>query len=141
MTTDSACVFCKIIAGQIPSLKVYEDDVVFAFMDIGPIVHGHVLVIPKAHYATVMETPPEVLAAVNERIPKLARAALKATGRKACHVLVNSGAEASQSVGHLHYHILPRAEGDGYHLHWPSQKLDMSAGKELASSIAKMINR
>src|SRR3954469_8223252 len=114
MPTDPNCIFCKIVAGQIPSHKVYEDDIVLAFLDIGPVVKGHTLVIPKAHHATVMEIPPEVLGAVCQRIPKIARAVLAVTGAKACHVLANNGEEAMQSVAHLHYHIMPRASGDGF---------------------------
>lgn len=138
---DPQCIFCRIAAGQIPSHKVYEDDVVFAFLDIGPIVRGHCLVIPKAHYPTLMETPPEVLAAVNARLPKLARAVLAATGHTACHVLTNSGAEASQSVQHLHYHILPRYQGDGYTLSWPAGKLENETARQLCKGvIAALVN-
>ena len=133
--TDPNCVFCKISAGQIPSFKVYEDDVVFAFLDIGPIVKGHTLVIPKAHHGTVMDIPPAVLGAVNERIPKIAKAVLAATGAKACHVLVNNGTEAMQSVHHLHYHILPREAGDGMRIPWPAGTLDKAAGAALAQAI------
>ena len=118
------CVFCKIIAGQIPSYKVYEDDVVFAFLDVTPLMNGHTLVVPKAHHATVMETPPEVLGAINQRIPKISRAVLAATGAKACHVLVNNGSEAMQSVHHLHYHILPRAAGDSFRIPWNATPID-----------------
>jgi histidine triad (HIT) family protein len=139
MPTDPNCIFCKIVAGKIPSFKVYEDDTVFAFVDIGPIVDGHVLVVPKGHYASLLETPAEVNAAVNERIPRIAKAVIAAVGKKACHVLTNAGAEASQSVGHLHYHILPRSAGDGYHLEWPARKLDMAAGKQLAEGIVKRL--
>ena len=137
--TDSSCIFCKIIAGQIPSFKVYEDDSVFAFADIGPVVHGHVLVVPKAHYSTIMDIPADLSGQIAERLPKLTRAVLAATGLKACHVLINNGSEASQSVHHLHYHILPRAEGDGYKLHWPSQKLDVSVGQALAQAVIKAL--
>ena len=133
------CVFCKIIAGQIPSYKVYEDDVVFAFLDIGPLVTGHTLVVPKAHHATVMETPPEVLGAVNERIPKISRAVLAATGAKACHVLVNNGSEAMQSVHHLHYHILPRTAGDGFHIPWDAKPIDKAAAPGLVAAIQEGI--
>ena len=133
-SNDANCIFCKIIAGQIPCVKVYEDETVLSFLDVGPLVEGHTLVIPKAHHATVMEIPPEVLAAVNARIPKIARAVLAATGAKACHVLVNNGAEAMQSVGHLHYHILPRRAGDTFRIPWPAGKLDK--GAELAKAIA-----
>lgn len=133
------CIFCKIISGQIPSFKVYEDDTVFAFLDVTPLMTGHTLVVPKAHHATVMEIPPEVLGAVNARIPKISRAVLAATGRKACHVLVNNGSEAMQSVHHLHYHILPRAEGDGFHIPWNAKPIDKAAAPELAASIGRAI--
>ena len=66
---DAGCIFCRIVAGEIPCHKVYEDDEVLSFLDVGPIVTGHTLVIPKAHYRTVMETPAAVLAAVNEVPP------------------------------------------------------------------------
>ena len=135
------CVFCKIIAGQIPSYKVYEDDVVFAFLDITPLMEGHTLVVPKAHHATVMETPPEVLGAVNERIPKISRAVLQAIGAKACHVLANNGSEAMQSVHHLHYHILPRAAGDGFHIPWNAKPIDKAAAPELVTAIQQGIGR
>jgi len=135
MATDPTCIFCKIVAGQIPCLKVYEDDVVLSFLDIGPIAHGHTLVIPKSHYPTVMEIPPEVLAAVNQRIPKIARAVLAASGAKACHVLANNGEEAMQSVHHLHYHIVPRASGDGIRIPWNTRDLDKTAGAGLAQAI------
>ncbi|MCL2639227.1 MAG: HIT domain-containing protein [Phycisphaerales bacterium] len=131
------CIFCKIVAGTIPSFKVFEDDVVFAFLDIGPLVTGHVLVIPKVHYATVMETPAEVFAAVSARIPALSRAVLAATGAKACHVLINNGSEAMQSVGHLHYHILPRKVGDAFRIPWNAGTLDKGAAAMLAEKIKK----
>jgi histidine triad (HIT) family protein len=137
--SDPTCVFCKIIAGQIPCFKVYEDDMVLAFLDIGPIVPGHTLVIPKAHHATVMEIPPEVLGAVNQRIPKIAKAVLAEVGAPACHVLVNNGTEAMQSVHHLHYHILPRSDGDGFRIPWPSQAADKNAAGALAKAIASRV--
>ena len=71
MATDPNCIFCKIVAGQIPCFKVYEDESVLAFLDIGPLVKGHTVVIPKHHHATMMETPPEVLAAVASCLPKI----------------------------------------------------------------------
>ena len=139
--TDPNCIFCKIAAGHIPSFKVFEDDVVFAFLDIGPLVTGHTLVIPKAHYPTVMETPPEVLSAINARIPALSRAVLAATGAKACHVLVNNGSEAMQSVDHLHYHILPRKPGDSFRIPWNAGTLDKASGSSLAESIKSELAR
>ena len=140
MATDPTCIFCKIIAGQIPCLKVYEDDVVLAFLDIGPLVNGHTLVIPKQHVATVMDAPPELLAAVSERLPKIAKAVLQVSGAAACHVLVNNGAEAQQSVHHLHVHILPRAKGDSFRIPWNAGVLDKVAAGEMARQIAQQIS-
>lgn len=140
MPANPDCIFCKIIAGQIPCLKVYEDDTVLAFLDIGPLVRGHTLVIPKAHHPTVMDIPPALLGAINERIPKLAKAVLATTGANACHVLVNNGAEAMQSVPHLHYHILPRASGDSFRIPWNAGTLDKADGTSLAASIHKNVH-
>jgi histidine triad (HIT) family protein len=118
MATDPTCVFCKIASGLIPSFKVFEDEVVLAFLDISPVVKGHTLVVSKQHYPSVMETPGEALAAVNQRIPAISRAVLVATGAAACSVLINNGAEAGQTVRHIHYHILPRVEGDRFDIPW-----------------------
>jgi histidine triad (HIT) family protein len=86
-----------------------------------------------------MEAPAELVAAVNHRMPKIARAVLAATGVKACHVLVNNGAEAQQSVGHLHYHILPRESGDGFGIPWKAGSLEKQAAAALASAMARGI--
>jgi histidine triad (HIT) family protein len=137
--TDPNCIFCKIVAGEIPCFKVFEDDVVLAFLDVGPLVTGHTLVIPKAHHATVMAIPPEVLASVNARLPQLSRAVLAATGAKACHVLVNSGSEAMQSVAHLHYHILPRKPGDTFRIPWNAGSLAKADGSALAEVIKSKV--
>ena len=135
MHSDPNCIFCKIASGQIPCFKIFEDDTVLAFLDIEPLVRGHTLVVPKEHHATVMEIPGEVLGAINQRIPALARAVLKATGNAACHVLVNNGSEAMQSVHHLHYHIIPRKSGDGFRIPWNASRLDKEAGGALAGTI------
>ena len=133
---DANCVFCKIVAGQIPCHKVYEDELMLAFLDIGPIVRGHTLVVPKNHYANVIETPPEIVGEINARMGKLVHAVLAATGTKACHVLTNCGEEASQSVPHLHYHLLPRYAGDGYRLAWPTGQLEAGEAGVIKAGIA-----
>ncbi len=133
--TDPDCIFCKIIAGQIPSFKIYEDEAVFAFLDIGPLTHGHALVIPKAHHATVMTIPPETLAAAAARVPTLAKALLAATGAPACHVLINNGEEALQSVHHLHIHIIPRSSDDGFTIPWKTTPLDKQSAPALVQQI------
>lgn len=136
---DENCIFCKIVAGTIPCFKLYEDDQVLCFLDVFPIVAGHTLIIPKSHYSNIMETPPEVLAAINLRVPKLVAAAVKGVSAVACHVLTNSGREAGQSVDHLHYHILPRFEGDGYKLNWNPSKLDPTLAARLQLSIGQTL--
>ena len=135
----SDCLFCKIIAGQIPCLKVYEDDTVLSFLDIGPLVPGHTLVIPKSHHTNVLDIPPELLGKVNERLPKIAKAVLAVTGAQACHILVNNGPDAMQSVGHLHYHIIPRIPGDSFRIPWNTSNLDKTAGAAMAQAIGRKI--
>ncbi len=136
-TSDPSCIFCKIIAGTIPCAKVYEDDTVLAFLDIGPLVRGHTLVIPKDHVATVMTAPADLMAAIGQRLPKISQAVLAATGASSCHVLLNNGPQALQSVAHLHYHILPRIPGDSFRIPWNVGNLDKQDAANLAATIAK----
>ncbi len=138
---DESCIFCRIVAGSIPCHRIYEDDVVLSFLDIGPVTPGHVLVIPKAHHATVMAAPAELMAELGRRLPKLARAVTQAVNCPACHVLLNSGVEAMQSVAHLHYHIIPRRLGDSFHVPWPAGKLDTAAAQSLAASIGENLKK
>lgn len=114
----SDCVFCKIVAGQIPSTRVYEDDAILAFLDIGPIIKGHTLVIPKAHHETLTDVPPALLARVIEGVRRVAvaqRAGLKADG---VNVHQSNGAVAGQVVPHVHFHVIPRFAGDGHRWNW-----------------------
>lgn len=129
------CLFCKMVAGDIPCHKVYEDADVMAFLDIGPIVRGHTLVVPKHHRTNYLDCPPAVAAQLAAVLPRLCRGIVAATGATACHVLTNNGPAAMQSVMHLHHHILPRLEGDGFTLPWPARKLDADDGAKLAAAI------
>lgn len=116
------CVFCKIVEGAIPSTRVYEDSHVLAFMDIGPIVKGHVLVIPKAHHDPLTDLPPALLARVMEVVQRVAAAqtgALKADG---VNVHQANGAAAGQVVPHVHFHVIPRFDGDGHRWNWAAGK-------------------
>lgn len=110
------CLFCKIIKGDIPGAKVYEDDKVLAFLDIKPINPGHVLVAPKEHYANILDTPEEILSAVISAVKKIAPAVLTAVNAKGFNLGVNNGSDAGQLVPHLHFHIMPRHLDDGYRL-------------------------
>ena len=108
------CIFCKIVQGEIPSYKVYENDKVLAFLDIRPVNYGHTLVIPKTHHKNLIDTPDDLLCEIITVVKKLAPAVKGAVGLKAHNLVVNSGEEAGQVVFHTHFHIIPRFEGDGY---------------------------
>ncbi|MBI2903027.1 MAG: HIT family protein [Candidatus Methylomirabilis oxyfera] len=118
------CVFCKIRDGRIPSVKIYDDERTFAIMDINPLNDGHLLVIPKAHAATLYEIAEDDLgwaAVVAKRIALALRTALRPDG---LNVLQANGAAAFQSVAHLHLHLIPRWGGDGKGFDWKLIKGD-----------------
>ena len=112
----SDCLFCKIISGEIPSQKIYEDRSVLAFLDMNPCNPGHALVVPKRHCEKLLDASGEDLRSIISVIPRIAAAILKAFNYKAFNLGVNNGAIAGQVIPHLHFHIVPRKEGDGYEL-------------------------
>ncbi len=116
------CIFCRIIRGEIPSSKVYEDEDVFAFLDIGPLAWGHVLVVPKKHVEEVAAMSPAEASALFAAVPRLAAGVMKATGAEGLNVLQNNGAVAGQAVAHLHVHLIPRRAGDGLGYRWNAKK-------------------
>jgi histidine triad (HIT) family protein len=111
-------VFDKILAGEIPCQKVYEDDHVLAFLDIGPLSRGHVLVIPKERKAFLHELSDASAAAIGRVLPRLSRAVLAATGAKAYNILQNNGTDAHQVVMHVHFHIIPKIGETGLGIGW-----------------------
>ena len=113
MTRDPDCIFCKIVAGEVPCHKVYETDTVLAFLDILPTSRGHTLVIPKAHCADLLCTPQDVLRDVAAALPGVAKAVVEATGAEGFNVLQSNQACAGQCVFHIHFHVVPRRAGDG----------------------------
>jgi histidine triad (HIT) family protein len=131
-----ATVFDKILDGQLPCHRVYEDEHVLAFLDIGPLSLGHTLVIPKERKAMLHELSDESAAALGRVLPRLARAVMAATGATAYNVLQNNGAEAHQAVFHVHFHIIPRHEGRGLGLVWEPGSTDHTAAATLAAQIA-----
>jgi histidine triad (HIT) family protein len=133
-------IFTKIIAGEIPSHRVYEDDHVFAFLDIGPLSRGHTLVLPKEAAETLDTLSDTAAAAIGKVLPRLCRAVLKATGATAYNVLQNNGRAANQAVMHVHFHIIPKyPDGSGLGLTWRPRSLDQAEGTELARQIAGYI--
>ncbi len=134
MTPD--CIFCKIAHGQIPSAKVYEDDQFLAFMDIGPVIKGHTLVMPKAHYDPLVDTPAEVLRDLIVVVQKVARAQQKALGTDGINVIQNNGRVAGQAVPHLHFHVIPRFDQDGHRWNWVAgQYADPAEMQRLAQAL------
>lgn len=114
------CLFCKIISGEIPSSKVYEDENVLAFLDINPVNHGHTLVVPKKHVTNIEEASEEQLAQLMSAVKKIGQSIKDALGVSGYNVMENNDSVAGQIIPHLHFHIIPRHEGDGLRL-WPSR--------------------
>lgn len=127
------CVFCAIAAGEIPCFKVYEDELVLAYLDINPFSEGHTLVIPKAHTTGLLDTPEETLAVLLARVKKVAAHLKTALGCDGFHILQNNGAAAGQTVGHIHFHIVPRRNGDP--IEFANRPGDMDHLKALATRI------
>jgi histidine triad (HIT) family protein len=133
------CVFCKMVAGEIPVTKIFEDDVVLSFLDIGPVSDGHVLVIPKQHFNRVDECPSDLLSEVGSRLGPIASAVMKAMGCEGYNVLCNNGRAAGQLVEHLHFHIIPRMMADGVFTRWPSYEYKEGKMEEIAVKIRKCL--
>lgn len=133
-------IFSKIIAGEIPCHKVYEDDRVLAFLDINPLSDGHTLVIPKEPAVTLDQLSDESAAAIGKVLPRIARAVKQATGTDEYNVLQNNGALAHQAVMHVHFHIIPKEkDGPGLGVGWNPRKLDDERAAELAERIASAV--
>ena len=128
-------VFAKILRGEIPCHKVYEDDLVLSFLDIFPLSDGHTLVIPKEPAETLDQLSDESAAAVGRALPRICRAVMAATGATAYNVLENNGAAAHQAITHVHFHIIPRIGDKGLGVGWKPGKLDDARAKELLAAI------
>lgn len=117
-------IFEKIVSREISATIVYEDDDTLAFLDIGPIVKGHTLVIPKICYDRVTETPDEVLVKLMLVAKRIAAAQIKGLGASGINIIQNNGEAAGQAVPHLHFHVIPRFDGDGHHWNWAAKKYE-----------------
>ena len=120
---DENCIFCKIIKGDIPAAKVYEDEKTLAFLDIAPVNKGHTLVIPKKHSKNLLEDDMDDLDICMKTIKKVAKAVMGATGADGFNLGANTNSAAGQVVFHTHFHIIPRFEDDGLR-HWSQGKYD-----------------
>ena len=135
---NSPTIFDRILDGEIPCHRVFEDDDVLAFLDVGPLSLGHVLVIPKERVAFLHELSDEAAAAIGRVLPRIARAVMEVTGCADYNVLQNNGAEAHQAVFHVHFHIIPKhADGSGLGIEWNANEL--VDGESLAASISEAL--
>lgn len=129
------CIFCKIVAGDIPAAKVYEDALTVAFMDIGQVNPGHVLVASKRHAVTVLDLTPEEAAAVMQTAQRVAAAADEAFAPDGITLFQANGAAGGQTVFHFHLHVLPRHAGDGVALAWPRKEPGAQALQTYAAQL------
>ncbi len=129
------CIFCKILDGDIPAIKLIETPDCLAFMDIGPLAEGHVLLIPADHVETVDRMTAEGAAAMLAHVPALVAAVKAATGCEGVNVLQNNGAAAHQEVPHVHFHIIPRNAGDAFGFNWPAGEYPPGRSEQLAQAI------
>src|ERR1700709_1094151 len=142
MSEPAPTIFDKILSGEIPSYKVYEDEHVFAFLDIGPLSEGHTLVIPKERKAQLHQLSDESAAALGRVLPRICRAVLRATGATDYNLLQNNGSAAHQVVMHVHFHIIPKFGGagnEGLGILWPARKLADSTARELVDKMRKAL--
>ncbi|PKR86673.1 HIT family protein [Heyndrickxia camelliae] len=134
------CIFCKIINGELPSAKVYEDEHVFAFLDLSQVTKGHTLIIPKVHKKNVFELTPEIAGHLFERVPKIANALNAAYEPIGMNLLQNNGEFAGQSVFHFHIHLIPRyGKGDGFGAVWKSHQ-DQYSSEDLQKIAGEISN-
>ena len=133
----SDTIFDKILSGEIPCHRVYEDDHVLAFLDVFPLSRGHTLIIPKEFAATIDQLSDDASAAIGRVLPRISRAVMAATGATHFNILQNNGAPAHQAVHYVHFHIIPKYDdGSGLGLGWGAEQLDGEAGATLAGEIA-----
>lgn len=130
-------VFDRILSGEIPCYEIYEDERVLAFLDVGPLARGHVLVIPKERAAHLHELSEESAGALGRVLPRLCRAVMAATGATAYNILQNNGSEAHQAVFHVHFHIIPRIGEKGLGIGWNPGQLDDLEARELQERIRR----
>jgi histidine triad (HIT) family protein len=128
------CLFCKIINGEIPAVKVYEDDHVLAFLDIHPVNPGHTLIVPKVHSDGLLDADDEVLKQMIVVTQKVAAAILRGLGYEAFNLEQNNGKIAGQVIPHLHWHIIPRTADDGL-THWPGTEYAEGEAVQIANKI------
>jgi len=128
------CIFCKIIRGEIPANKVYEDDKVLAFLDIKPVNPGHILIISKDHFADFLQAPDEIICQMTLATKKIGKKILASGLGEAITFTFNNGRAAGQVVDHVHLHVMPRKSGDGYEL-WHGKEYAPGEAEKIAEKL------
>ncbi len=141
MLDQDHCVFCKILAGEIPSAKVYEDDKVLAFLDIAPFNLGHALVVPKTHCHGLSDMPDDYRDALFAAAARLAPVILRVTSATGFNLLLNNGQTAGQEVPHAHLHIIPRFADDKVLLSAPQKAYQGNEMAEMQEKIRQKLSQ
>jgi len=141
MPRDPQCIFCKIVAAEIPASVVYEDQSILAFLDVGPLAEGHLLVVPRGHYSSFRDLPSQLAGELAAQLPRLTRTLLEVTAASGLNVLCNDGAVAGQVVQHVHVHLIPRRENDGLGYRWNARKYEPGRAEQLAASLQDALAR
>lgn len=135
------CVFCKIANGEMPAAKLLEDKKAISFLDINPVNHGHILVMPRKHYETIMDIPGRELAKVMEMVPALARAVTEVTKADGLNIFQTNKPCAGQTIPHVHFHIIPRHKNDGFHFGWRQGRYNEGEVDRLQWGILKALGK
>jgi len=129
------CVFCRILRGEIPAQKIYEDGRIAGFLDINPVSGGHALLLPRDHYETWADLPPDVAADLARASQAVARAVMKATGAEGFNMLSNNHPCSGQAIPHAHVHVIPRRTGDGVKFSWKTQTYGAGEIEKMAQAV------
>jgi len=129
MSAPANCVFCRIVAGEIPAAVVFQNASLIAFLDVGPLAEGHLLVVPTTHCESLTDLAPETAAELGRMLPRFGRALVEVTGSEGFNILQNDGPAAGQVVPHVHFHLIPRRAGDNLGYRWlPGEYSEGRAG-------------
>lgn len=139
VSENNECLFCKIASGEIPSAVLYDDENVLAFLDIMPAASGHALVIPKEHFATLLDLPHDMLKDLTLTIQKVSAAVVKHTGASGFNVLQSNHESAGQVIPHVHFHIIPRFENDDLNFNWVQKTQDTAELNAYANEIKESL--
>ncbi|TFF83831.1 HIT family protein [Candidatus Thorarchaeota archaeon] len=141
MSNAEDCLFCKIVSGEIPSSRVFEDDICMAFMDVFPIREGHCLLVPKEHYQNLLDVDKDVVAHMARRLVDLTRKVDRVLEPDGILTSVANGKGAGQEIPHLHFHVIPRNHGDDFGFRFPPDYREEMADRDGLDSLASKMSR